>query len=629
MWWTAHDAPVAHADVLTGQSISVTSGTATTPFALALSAPNNTCQGDTATGGYRWHMYFATDRVDLDTIEVSAGRLTTPTETYPYVDSLYATTGAAQVNRATAINTGQIVGTSIVNLATNQVQGDGLYRIGYLCTLAGVATRRWTTTLLVRDFVDRTNFSWSLCLCDRRPTVTIDEWASADGTTVAGTVTPVAAPPNFTSYVVELREPSSLPTPPLARQVLGATGGSFQLSGLTTGTDYVVTAYGLSTAGSSSPSTPVGVRPFRLVPSPLDFLRVNGSDGLIVTTWFSPFNPPPTNSTYAPPTALRIDVQPPIAGAPFVLSRPFDNPSPIGFPPYGFVIASPPGARTVTLTVDYPSPFPSSTFTFDVTVTGAGPTGGIVVQDIATVRPRGALVITQRCGVFGSAATYSDDVFGTLPALPATAGADPSGASPPSAVGTAPTRGAGGVPDPQFTQYPYPVDSAGDALSLPATNCAVDLGTAALIVAGPRAGQYFKATGRIAQLTVVDTRDSDSGWTFNGTMSPFVSSTDPTDTFSGDLLGWDPEVTWDTGPTLDLYDMSVAAGNPRQPVPNGSPDGLGSPTQGSNPTRARSLAQAQSGRGLGQAVMDARLRLLVPTTADAGTYVGVLTFTIV
>ena len=253
----------------------------------------------------------------------------------------------------------------------------------------------------------------------------------------------------------------------------------------------------------------------------------------------------------------------------------------------------------------------------------------LIIQDIQVVRPSGALVLTQRCGVFGSAAEYTDAVFGTLPLLPATTGADAVAGAVPTGVGTAPTQGAGGVADPQFPQYPYPVDANGVPAATYPTNCAIDLGTGTLITSGPRAGQYFKATGRIAQITVVNTRDADTGWTLNGRMSAFTSTTDATDTFSGNLLGWDPEVTWDSDVDLDGYNMTVAAGGVRQPQGAASATGLGAAFNSTNTSLASSLAQSPAGTSLGQAVLDARLRLLIPVTADAGIYRGTLTFTTV
>ena len=64
--------------------------------------------------------------------------------------------------------------------------------------------------------------------------------------------------------------------------------------------------------------------------------------------------------------------------------------------------------------------------------------------------------------------------------------------------------------DSLFPQYPYPVDANGDSIATYPTNCGITLDTPRLITSGPRAGQYFRTTGRIAQLTVVNTQNIDA-----------------------------------------------------------------------------------------------------------------------
>ena len=159
------------------------------------------------------------------------------------------------------------------------------------------------------------------------------------------------------------------------------------------------------------------------------------------------------------------------------------------------------------------------------------------------------------------------------------------------------------------------------------TTCGLDLGIGALLTQGDYAGNYFAATGRINQITIVDTRDTDAGWTLNGRMSAFTGPGG--ETFSGNHLGWDPEKTWDSAATLAGYDMTVTAGTARQPVAPSSTAGLGDASNETNNLLAKALAKANTGAGLGMAVIDARVRLLVPVTVNAGTYTGTLTFTIV
>jgi len=147
----------ASADLGTGNTITLNSGNNGTTFALNVNAPSNACQGDTATGGYRFHQYITT--ADPATLGFVAGAFTAPGGAF--VQPLYSTTGSPQVNKATAINTGQLVGLSTLNFNTNTLPGNGSYNIGFICTLAGVTTRYWVTPITVTDFVAPGTFNWN------------------------------------------------------------------------------------------------------------------------------------------------------------------------------------------------------------------------------------------------------------------------------------------------------------------------------------------------------------------------------------------------------------------------------------------------------------------------------------
>jgi hypothetical protein len=217
------------------------------------------------------------------------------------------------------------------------------------------------------------------------------------------------------------------------------------------------------------------------------------------------------------------------------------------------------------------------------------PNGRLITQTITVTRPQGALVLTQVCGAHGAVTT-----------------------------GTAPTFSGG--PDPLFPQYPYPVDVNGDPTANYPTDCGLALGKAQLITSGAGAGQFFQATGVLNQVTVVDARDTDPGFTVNGQMGTFTSATDH---FSGSELGWTPIKTSDTAAFTDsdgnTYDQIVTAG----PVvaPN-SPNATGL-------SNLSVLGSAIAGQGLGIGVLDANLKLWIPITKKAGDYTGVLTITAV
>jgi hypothetical protein len=288
------------------------------------------------------------------------------------------------------------------------------------------------------------------------------------------------------------------------------------------------------------------------------------------------------------PTGYTVAVSPSVVGSPFSL--------PAGTTSY--TVSGTPGTLyTYTVTPTHPAPYVGTAASTTATPNAAQ----VIIQDVTVVRPAGALVLTQRCGVNG-----------TLPVEPASPGFAALPAVPPSSdqTGTAPTLTVGGAADPQFGNYPSPTTP-----TYP-THCGVDLGTAQYITTGTLAGQYYAASGILNQVTVSDTRDTDTGWTVNGTMSDF-NVVGGGASFSGNHLGWSPVVTDDSDLTLAGYDQVATAGASILPA---SVNGLAT---------AKPLASAASGHGLGIASFDARLKVLIPSAVRAGTYTGTLTFTVI
>lgn len=236
-------------------------------------------------------------------------------------------------------------------------------------------------------------------------------------------------------------------------------------------------------------------------------------------------------------------------------------------------------------------------------------------QHITVERPAGALVLTQECGEHGA-----------LPAEPAQAGwTDGLQAEDAVAGGVAPftvwddATWTGSAPDANHGQYPNPASPAYP------THCGIELGVAEMVTEGEGQGQFFRADGRLHQITVVDTRDTDPlGWTVNGTMSDFKNVDMPGESFSGNALGWTPIVTstsdafdHDLDPATSDYDQVATKGDAVAP---GANPGLGD---------GQALASAANGSDLGIAELDARIKLLIPVSAPAGEYQGTLTFTVI
>ena len=139
--------------------------------------------------------------------------------------------------------------------------------------------------------------------------------------------------------------------------------------------------------------------------------------------------------------------------------------------------------------------------------------------------------------------------------------------------------------------------------------CDIDLGTAALAANG----QNWRATGAIDRLTVTDTRAVDAGWSLTAQMDDFSDGAGGT--FSGDALGLNVTANDADPDPLTGYDQTVTTTDVAAGVPGGLSDG-------------ETIATAAAGAGLGVARVNAGIVLLIPLTADPGTYSGELTFTV-
>lgn len=300
-----------------------------------------------------------------------------------------------------------------------------------------------------------------------------------------------------------------------------------------------------------------------------------------VLTW----TPPAGTATV---TGYTIGVSPTVAGAPFTIVGPAST-----FTVTGLLAGT---TYTFTVTASYGAPDVGT----PATVQLAPPGNAIITQDISVTRPFGGLVLTQVCARYGA-----------LPPEPASLGFSALGALGATGAGFAPTIDpARTVADPAFGQYPYPVDAAQVPNPTYPTHCALNMGTASLITSGTEAGKYFAVSGRLNQVTVVDTRHTDAGWVLSGSVTNFTSGSN---TFSGNYLGWSPIASGDSGPTLEGYDQTTTAG------------ATVSPAFASGLTTSKVLGQAAPNVGLGIAVFDARLKLLIPVTANNGAYTATLT----
>jgi hypothetical protein len=572
----------------------LSSGGSATNFRLKLPT-GAACTGDSPNAGYRIQSYLVPQSVDPGTLQFDsvgpvpvAGQYRSAligSDANPYVDQQTAAAVPAGgpgpiIQPLPSFNYAEFAppfGTYIPA---------GVYNIGIACTLGAPSTtqqdRYWNTVITVTSNPADSpgQITWAFGAVPTAPVLTSVQPGNGQ---LTASYTASASTPATTSYTVTASPPSGP-----AVTATSASPTSTTVTGLTNGTAYSVTVTATNGTGTSGASNAITATPAQANHPPVQNLTATPGTGKVNLAWLAP-----ADAGTDPPTGYSVTVDP--AG--------------------GTTAVSGTTAEVTGLAA-------GTVYTFTVVATYATAPGGtpamvsatpfasqVLSQAITVTRPVGALVFTQVCGRNGALAadTSATPGFpsGSLPAVAAT--------SP--GAGTAPVFGAG--TDPLFPQYPYPENADGTPAPNYPTSCGVALGDAKLVKKGAGGGQFFAASGVLNQVTVVDTRDTDIGWSANGTMGAFTAG--PGKSFSGSQLGWSPVATSNTAAFTDsdgnVYDQTTAPGPVVLPnTPNAS--GL---------SGGRALGTAPANAGLGIAEFDARLKLLIPVTAKSGAYTGVLT----
>ncbi|MGZ4700444.1 MAG: fibronectin type III domain-containing protein [Ilumatobacteraceae bacterium] len=568
-------------------TVAPSSGTGATVITLTPPA-GAACAGDSATGGYRWQTFIASASVDVGTLTYTssgpsavAGAVTAP---------LLSSGGTPVVNQTTSVGTALLTGIPTFAFAGFPAGffPNGAYNIGFACTLAGATTSFWTAPITVNNAA---GFAYSFGAVPAAPVLTS---VTPGNASLAGAFTEAAATPAVTGYTVTaVPTAGATVTLPLAA---GAT--TFTLTGLVNGTQYAVSLIATNTVGNSPASNTVNGTP-SLPGQPAPGVSAVPGANQVTINITAPVGETATRTGYT------LAVSPTVAGSPFSVAAAATSFTVTGL--------TPGTTYTFTLTATYAAPDFGTP-----AVTSAAPTSSAVItQEIDVTRPVGGLVLTQVCNRFG-ALDAEAAIGGYFPAF---------GAVPTFDAGTAPTLDpvVGGAGDPLYPQYPYPVNAAGDSIANYPTHCGLHLATPTLITTGAEAGKYFRTDGRLNQVTIADTRDGDAGWSVTGQVTNFdvipaggthPATCDSTATcFNGNYLTWTPKKTSDSGPTLEGYDQNASAG------PAMLTEALGTGLH----TAPQTLGLAPVNAGLGIAVFDAHLRLLIPVTANAGVYRATLT----
>ena len=566
-------------------SVSPDAGTDTTVFTMLPPLSSACTGGASGTPSYRWQTYIVSASVDASALTYGgAGPLPVPGA---FVSPMYDGGGNPVNNMNPAASPlGLITGIPTFSLGVLAGQPglvNGAYKMGFACTLTGAldAGRYWETTITISN-VTATSFSYAVGAVPAAPVLSAP---TAGDQTFSVTNTHAASAPTTTGYSVTA-VPGTGPT--LTKSFpAGTTSFAFVAAdGPVNGQTYAVTATAANSVGTSPVSNSVSVSPsLSSRPAVTSLTATAGTGpaaGDIILTWVAPTGPAPTGYNVVSSPALVPPIVTPTVGA-GVLT---------------FTVPTDPAiAYTFTVTPLHAAPF--TALSASVGPISSNP-DALIMQHISVTRPPGVLILTQRCGVNGRIpAEIASTGFPALPEIPAAGG-----------IGTSPLlTWPGGANDSRFGNYPYPVPA-----TYP-THCGIGLGTATLVTSGPLSGNYYRADGIINQVTVLDTRDSDPGWTVTGNMSPFATTGD---SFSGDFLGWSPFATDDSDPVAGVTTYDQISTNGAFVAPNT----IGGLDDGST------LASAASGAGLGIATMDARLKLLIPLSANAGLYTGTLTFTV-
>lgn len=562
------------------------------------------CEGDSPNDGYRWQTYMVPSSVDPSTLTFDGnGPLPLGTGA-SFRQPLYQPNSNPIVDQNTAAAITPPGPGPIINIPDATFQyfapGDipaGVYNLGIACTLgpAGATQMKSFWNVQMTITTDATTggpaqIHWENGTTPATPSITSVTPATTNATSGQAAVafTTGAANPALTNCAIVVGTSAG-----------GSQFGTFNgactsprtITGLAYGQPYYFRMTSTNSVGTSAVSNELStttVRPavanLSATPSPntialnWDDATLLGSDSYNVATCTLPATNPCTSAS---------------AGYVNTITRSVSDAT----------IGSLVSGQLYTFTVSYGAAGTS----LSSSVQGTPLSNSILLQDITVGRPNGALVLTQVCGKYDAMAAEAAQ-FGYPNGL---------GASTASATGAMPAGESAG----SYAQYPYPSNPDGTPNATYPTTCGISLGNAKLVTQGGSAmgaGQFFAADGRLNQVTVVDTRDTDDGWNINFTMGNLTNALTST-SISGNELGWTAQKT-DTASFLDgfgnQYDQTV--GYVTQAM---TPNSQGTAGAGT----AHTVISAPAGKGLGIATLDARIKLLIPVHARNGNYTGTLT----
>ena len=232
------------------------------------------CDGN-GVAGYRWHAFISDTANDPATITYGGGGATAPNG---FTSSLLSTSGTFVTNLNPS-STGQITPIPGFDLSLfGPTLSPGEYNIGFACSLAGETTNFWATGITV------TATSYSIGVAPAAPVLSLGAGTGTEQTINIGN-------PNTSLDSYNL---SVVPAPanPLPTVAPGDT--SFELTGLSLGTDYDVT---LEAVIAGFPPVSSNLLEFQSAASfPITVTALDVFDGDDVTVnWLAPGGPAPAS----------------------------------------------------------------------------------------------------------------------------------------------------------------------------------------------------------------------------------------------------------------------------------------------------------------------------------------------
>ena len=588
-------------------TIIPSSGNSASTFGIQLPLGAN-CPGDGG-AGHRWHTFIAPSSVDVSQLSwtSSGGILAAPANTR----NLF-TDGGSAVRNQFPVSSPVLGGISSIpgnlQLAGGGVFGpgsfpDGTYKVGIACSFNDVLTP---------TVYDTTKFYQGTF------TIATDTNGGGSGQIIFGQPAAPAAPvvnggvnavsTSATSVTLAFTHTASIPASTFSATATGGTAvvnsaaRTITVSGIALGTPATVSLTADNTVAPAATSNTVTItRNATIPPAPIATFVDGTASGTV--NWTAPASGPIPIGYI-----VRITGTNPVVAEQTITLGNVLTTGPVALLP---------GTYSATVQAQYAASEFITSPAISSAVTGGKSFGNtLITQEITVTRPNlNVLILTQRCGVNGALAAESPTLRFPRDLAALVASADQ--------VGTAPTIAPGyTVGDPGFPEYPVP------STPVYPTRCGLALGNARMITAGtsPLRGRYFTASGALNQVTVADFRDADAGWVLTGTMADFAITGD---SFSGNYLGWTPATPIVTPPTGG-YTQTVGAGPVVQPGDGVSGLGAaGSVGLGSGRVFATGAVGTGTSGGQGIADMNARVKLLIPVSANQGNYAGILTFTVV